>query len=160
MAIPDFHDLVVTRLQTIFGSLTGITRAFKEHPTMALWDYPSIYPVSAKMTSPTDRKLVIERAYIYRLAVAPMAAASLDAGDYGAEALNAVYPVLYRVHEYLSEHPRLDTSTLAALTYLDQDVRWQDTGAIGFNAPGGELFAGAEITLFVAMRWQDAVRLS
>lgn len=160
MAIPDFHDLVVTRLQLAFSGLTGIRRAFKEHPTMALWDYPSLYPVSAKMTNPTDRKLVVERAYLYRLAVAPMQAASMDVGDYGAEALNAVYPVLYRVHEYLSENPRLETDTLAPLTYLDADVRWQDTGAIGFTAPGGELFAGAEITLYIAMRWQDAVRLS
>jgi hypothetical protein len=156
MAIPDFFDLIATRLQIALGEIAGIKRVFKLAPTspLLIGDLPSFFLLSAPMVNTAGANVRIIRDFTYRLCVAPFQAPSLESGTDGFYVLNRVWTFIPLVQEYIFSHPRLSTTTLQNIGYLDQDVLIRDTGAIMVNAPNG-VFGGCDFTFTVSTRYQS-----
>lgn len=163
MVIPDFYDLVVTRLQAaLLSEVAGLKRTFKERPSMPLMDadLPAMFPVSAAMVRDADRKLRVTRAYVYRLCVLPLGGGGMDNDDDGAFALNSVWAYIQKVQAYLVSHPRLSSSMLAELECMAEDVLFRDSGATAVRGPGGVEYGGCDFTLTISMMYGGAGRLS
>lgn len=158
MTLPDFEDLALTRLQLCFAEVTGIARAFKLPPTQPVEqaDIPFSFTLPGPMTGPAQMdgggRVDVVRLYVARIMVMPLKAASLDNADDGAYAIAQTVNFMSRVRNYLADHPRLSTTTLDDLSYLAQDVTWQDTGPVSRPGPGGTDYAAIDFNLTLAMR--------
>lgn len=154
MAIPDFFDLIATRFQIALSELAGIKRVYKLAPTNPILqgDLPCFFLLQAPMTY-SGANIQIVRDFTYRLCVAPFQAPTFDNGTDGFFVLNQVWGFIPLVQEYIYSNPRLSTSTLASIGYLDQDVTVRDSGAVMVNAPNNS-FSGCDFTFTVSTRYQ------
>jgi hypothetical protein len=87
-----------------------------------------------------------------RILVTPISRAGADTADRGAWAFEQAIPFRSRCRDYFLNKPRLSTSTLGALTCMQDDLLYQDSGARALLGPGGNSYLGLEITLTIAMR--------
>lgn len=156
MAIPDFIDLALDRLQINIKEIAGMKRVFRSAPVDALDinDSPAAILRAGRKTNYTPRgqggRIRTTREFYADLLGFPLDS-SEEVGDLGIEAITKIYPFLHLFEEYFTDHPRLDTdgtniAMLGPLAYLDQDVHIIDIGPAKVQAPGGAMYSGTVFT--------------
>jgi hypothetical protein len=167
MSFPELTDLVLNRLKISCREVTGIKQTFRLPPTLPVSqdDLPCAYTIPRGMTAPipvnTAGSATVSRLYVVRVLVSPLTN-GMDASNEGSQALADVVPYMDRFMAYFLEHPRLDTDggiavdgavteSLRALSWLDEDVLYQDSGPVE-RPLGGVVYAALDISLTITMR--------
>jgi len=160
MTIPDFEKLVTDRLFLILDSeIEGLKSVFKHPPvySIGVTETPLAYVLVGAMLNPipvdTAGSVTVKRTYVVRILGMPVPANSERPNKEGSKGLVDLLPFIARMRDYLTEHPRLQTSKLAGLAYIYQQIEFTDSGlsVVQLGAGGIEHFA-IDFTLTITMR--------
>lgn len=155
MSSPDLETAIIQRLFACNQEIIGTSgRVYQQAPAIppGIGEFPIMYselgPILGSLPRQNDSagRYRVERNYTVKLAVSPLETVT-DIDNLGADALNNTLPWFSILRNYFLSHPRLETSALPALPYIDRDIHYIETGNAQIVSPGGTSYVGIVVTL-------------
>lgn len=161
MALPDLEDLLLERFRVFHLNVEGITTASKtpQADTLDKYDLPHMtHLVGASGTIPTSgdgntpAHLLIPRTIVGRLLIHPLGTGE-DVDQQGALANVLALPFFSILRIAHLRSPRLGLAGYEEFPYLDQDIRFRDSGLVTRPGPGGATYAAIDWTFDCVLKF-------
>lgn len=161
ITLPDFETLIIDRLFLCCQEIPGLS-VFRLPPVIALT--PEVFPICYPLVGPMTTAVPVEsvgsgvitrtRDYVIRVLGDPVPETFEDSARGGSTGLSNLLPYFNALYSYFVGHPKLQTTTLDALRYMNRQMLISDGGFAQGEAPGGTMHFTINLVLTITMKAQ------